>query len=398
MSFSTQPLLVQKYGGSSVAEPQQIKAIAQQVAKLQKQGYRVLVVVSAMGKTTDQLVELAYKVSPKPNRRELDMLLSTGERVSMALMSMALNDAGVKAISFTGSQAGVLTDDLHSNARITEIKPIRVEAELNKGNCVVLAGFQGVSPVTKEVTTLGRGGSDTTAVAMAAHFKAERCEIRKDVDGVYSADPRIVPNARHIPQMHYSELLEITFWGAKVLHYRSVELACALQIPVVVALSHGEGRHTLVNGDKQMFEQPKIISVNSHNEVKKIYVKAKNAHEALSTFHSGLNANSLPWPQVLDLEPSNESEWRLLITAPAETLGAIEQSQQNFKVDKNVLSTVTATCRGSFASDLAENISASLKTSNVQVERLLLSAMSVTALVNHSDREKAIQALHSLSL
>jgi aspartate kinase len=390
------PLIVQKYGGTSVARPDQIKSIAQQVAKLQKLGHSVLLVVSAMGKTTDELVELAYKVSSTPNRRELDMLLSTGERVSMALMSMALNDVGVKAISFTGSQAGVFTDDLHSNARIIDIKPIRVEAELAKGNCVVLAGFQGVSPTTKEVTTLGRGGSDTTAVAMAAYFKAEHCEIRKDVEGVYSADPHIVSNAKHIPNLHYSELLELTFWGAKVLHYRSVELACALEIPLVIALSHGDGLQTIINGEKPMFEQPKILSVNSHKDVKRVFVKANSANEALSQFHSGLNQRSLPWPQVLDLEPINGGEWRILITGPSETLGAIEGSQSTFKINTDSLSTVTATCRGTFASDLAEKISSALKTNNIQVERLLLSPMSVTALVKSSDREKAIQSIHSL--
>src|ERR1700741_5064534 len=187
------PIIVQKYGGVCVATTEKRRAVTRRLADLHGRGHRVVAIVSAMGKTTDELVKMAYQVSPTPNRRELDMLLTTGERVSMSLMSMALSDLGVPAISFTGSQAGVMTDDSHSQARIVDVKPIRVREELERGKVVVLAGFQGVNPVTKEITTLGRGGSDTTAVAMAAALKAESCEIIKDVDGVCSADPHIVP-------------------------------------------------------------------------------------------------------------------------------------------------------------------------------------------------------------
>ena len=173
------PIIVQKYGGVCLETPAKIRAVARSLADLHGRGYRVVAIVSAMGKTTDQLIQMAYQVSPTPNRRELDMLLTTGERISMSLMSMALSDLGVPAISFTGSQAGVMTDDSHSSARILDVRPIRVREELDRGRVVVLAGFQGVNPVTREVTTLGRGGSDTTAVAMAAALKAERCEIIK---------------------------------------------------------------------------------------------------------------------------------------------------------------------------------------------------------------------------
>ena len=186
------PIIVQKYGGACLETPAKIRAVASSLADLHSRGHRVVAIVSAMGKTTDELVKMAYQVSPHPNRRELDMLLTTGERISMSLMSMALSDLGVPAISFTGSQAGVMTDESHSSARILDVRPIRVREELDRGRIVVLAGFQGVNPVTKEITTLGRGGSDTTAVAMAAVLKAECCEIIKEVDGVCSADPRIV--------------------------------------------------------------------------------------------------------------------------------------------------------------------------------------------------------------
>ena len=182
------PIIVQKYGGVCLETPAKIRAVARSLADLHGRDHRVVAIVSAMGTTTDQLIQMAYQVSPTPNRRELDMLLTTGERISMSLMSMALSDLGVPAISFTGSQAGVMTDDSQSSARILDIRPIRVLEELDRGRVVVLAGFQGVNPATREITTLGRGGSDTTAVAMAAALKAERCEINKEVDGICFAD------------------------------------------------------------------------------------------------------------------------------------------------------------------------------------------------------------------
>ncbi|UEM14950.1 aspartate kinase [Bradyrhizobium barranii subsp. barranii] len=191
------PTIVQKYGGVCLETPEKIRAVARSLADLHSRGHRVVAIVSAMGKTTDELIKAAYQVSPHPNRRELDILLTTGERISMSLMSMALSDLGAPAISFTGSQAGVMTDESHSSARILDVRPARVLEELGRGRIVVLAGFQGVNPRTKEITTLGRGGSDTTAVAMAAALKAERCEIIKEVDGICSADPRVVATQSH---------------------------------------------------------------------------------------------------------------------------------------------------------------------------------------------------------
>src|ERR1700739_3867375 len=204
--MSNHPIIVQKYGGVCLETPEKIRAVASGLADLHGRGHRVVAIVSAMGKTTDQLVEMAYQVSPHPNRRELDMLLTTGERISMSLMSMALSDLGVPAISFTGSQAGVMTDDSHSSARIVDVRPVRVREELERGKVVVLAGFPGVNPATKEITTLGRGGSDTTAVAMASALRAERCEIIKEVDGVCTADPRLVANAKPFRQLDFASL------------------------------------------------------------------------------------------------------------------------------------------------------------------------------------------------
>jgi aspartate kinase len=218
------PIVVQKYGGSSVADVSRIRLVAERVMRTKAAGYDVAVVVSAMGDTTDDLLALARQVSANPDRRELDMLLSAGERISMALLSMAIRELGGDAISFTGSQSGIITNDRHVDARIVEVRPYRVQDELSRGRVVVIAGYQGVS-YRREVTTLGRGGSDTTAVAMAAALGAEWCEICSDVDGVYTADPRVVPSARRIAALTYEETQELAEAGAKVLNAQAVEFA-----------------------------------------------------------------------------------------------------------------------------------------------------------------------------
>ena len=225
------PIVVQKYGGSSVADVDRIRQVAARIMRTKAAGYDVAVVVSAMGDTTDELLSLAKRVSVNPDRRELDMLLSAGERISMALLSMSLRELGGDAISFTGSQSGIITNDRHVDARIIEVRPFRVQDELGRGRVVVIAGYQGVS-YRREVTTLGRGGSDTTAVAMAAALGAEYCEICSDVDGVYTADPRVVPAARRIGTLSYEETQELAEAGAKVLNAQAVEFAKEQRIAI----------------------------------------------------------------------------------------------------------------------------------------------------------------------
>jgi len=231
-------VIVQKYGGSSVADVDKLKYVAQRVMQTQAEGHEVVVVVSAMGDTTDDLLAMAKKVSANPDRRELDMLLSAGERISMALLSMAIRELGGNAISFTGSQSGIITNDRHVDARILEVRPFRVQDELARGKIVVIAGYQGVS-YRKEVTTLGRGGSDTTAVAMAAALDADYCEICSDVDGVYSADPRVVPAARRIGVLSYEETQEMAEAGAKVLNAQAVEFAKEKGIAIYARATRG---------------------------------------------------------------------------------------------------------------------------------------------------------------
>ncbi|MBU1866759.1 MAG: aspartate kinase, partial [Actinobacteria bacterium] len=239
-------LIVQKYGGTSVGDADRIKAVAARVAAAHDSGNQVVVVVSAMGDSTDRLVDLAAEVSGGRHPREMDMLLTAGERISMALLAMAIRDRGVEAMSLTGSQAGILTDTSHGEAKIRDIRAIRVREGLDQGRVVIVAGFQGVSPDTKEITTLGRGGSDATAVAMAAYLGADVCEIYTDVDGVFTADPRIVPGARKLDEVSFEEMLELAAAGARVLMMRSVEFARRFNVPLHVRSSFHDGEGTWV--------------------------------------------------------------------------------------------------------------------------------------------------------
>ncbi|HLH82087.1 MAG TPA: aspartate kinase [Trebonia sp.] len=241
-------LVVQKYGGSSVADAEGIKRVAQRIVATRKAGDQVVVVVSAMGDTTDELIDLAKQVSPQPPARELDMLLTAGERISMALLAMAIAALGMEARSFTGSQAGVITDAVHGRARIIDVTPGRITTALAEGAIPIVAGFQGVSQTTKDITTLGRGGSDTTAVALAAALRADVCEIYTDVDGVFTEDPRVVPGARRIPRISYEEMLEMAACGAKVLMPRCVEYARRYGLPIHVRSSFSDRPGTWVIG------------------------------------------------------------------------------------------------------------------------------------------------------
>jgi aspartate kinase len=269
-------LVVQKYGGSSVADAERIKRVAERIVDSRKAGNDVVVVVSAMGDTTDELLDLAHQVSPLPPGRELDMLLTAGERISMALLAMAIHNLGFEARSFTGSQAGVLTTSTHGRARIIDVTPGRLRGALDEGAITIVAGFQGVAQDTKDITTLGRGGSDTTAVAVAAALQADVCEIYTDVDGVFTADPRIVPNARHIKQITYEEMLELAACGAKVLMLRCVEYARRFRMPIHVRSSYTHRPGTIVTGSMEDLpvEQALITGVAHDRSEAKITIVA----------------------------------------------------------------------------------------------------------------------------
>lgn len=397
---SQKPLIVQKYGGATLADPEKIRSAAQRISDKSK-SHHLIIAVSAMGQTTNQLIDLAGQVSNNPSRRELDMLLSTGERISMALLSMALNDLKCPAISFTGSQAGILTDDSHVNAFIQDLKPQRVEQSLRDKKVAVIAGFQGVSPVTKEITTLGRGGTDTTAVAMAAYFKAERCEILKDVAGVYSADPKIVPSAKPVNHLNYDQLMEMTFWGAKVLHYRSAELARNREVvlyigPASDSLSAGTLIQKPLKG-VNMFESSKPLSVNSHETVLELSIEGAKPMKAMETLQWFFNEKQIGFPQILKMEPTNDGT-QMLITGPLEIMRAIEKEMGNSPTKTSVkrYSTVTMTCSGSTSPTMYDQLMKNLEKEQISFNELLVSAMSITLVIPQEQRHKTVQVLHTM--
>jgi aspartate kinase len=262
-------LIVQKYGGSSVADAEKITNVARRVAKAKDEGNQVVVVVSAMGDTTDDLIKLAYQISEQPSDRELDVLLSTGEIVSSTLLAMALGSLGYKAISLSGAQAGIHTDSSYSRARILRVDTKRVVSELKKGNIVIVAGFQGVTG-KRDITTLGRGGSDTTAVALAASLGADMCQIYTDVEGVYTADPRLVPTAKKLKEVGYEEMLELATYGARVIHNRAVELGWLYNVPILVASSFSDSPGTIIRKEVLMEARNKVMGIVHDSNVAKI--------------------------------------------------------------------------------------------------------------------------------
>ena len=266
-------LIVQKYGGSSVADAEKMKNVARRAIASREKGNQVVVVVSAMGDTTDDLIDLAHQIASHPDEREMDLLLSTGEIVSSTLLAVAIKSFGQKAISLSGGQAGIQTDGVHSQARIRAISPRRVKSELESGNIVVVAGFQGVTE-TMEVTTLGRGGSDTTAVALAVSLKADMCHIYTDVEGVFTADPRIVPEARKISEIDYEEMVEMATYGAKVMHPRAVETGQIHNMPILVACSFNEKPGTVIRGGIPMEVRNKARGIAHDLNVAKVTVLA----------------------------------------------------------------------------------------------------------------------------
>lgn len=276
-----QPIVVQKYGGSSVADTQRIRKVAQRIADTRQRGKQVCVVVSAMGTTTNELLARAREISPAPSRRELDMLLTCGERAAMALLAIAVHELGYEAVSLTGSQSGIITNDRHSGARIIEVRPVRVLDELERGRVVIVAGFQGVS-YKREITTLGRGGSDTTAVALAAALGAECCEICSDVDGVYSADPRIVAAAELLDAISHDQMLELAAHGAKVLHAEAVEAARRFGVALYARATSGTGEGTRIDVPQGAVRANRIAGVTGHKNLVRLRTRGPEPLLALA--------------------------------------------------------------------------------------------------------------------
>jgi aspartate kinase len=374
-------LIVQKYGGATLATPEKIKQVAKRISDLKKSGQNIVAVVSAMGQTTNQLIELAHQVSKNPSLREMDMLLSVGERTSMALLTMALNDLNCPAISFTGSQAGILTDESHINANIIDVKAFRVSEALKENKVVILAGFQGVSPVTKEITTLGRGGSDTTAVAMAAYLNADHCEILKDVDSIFTADPKIIADAKPIENLNFDQLLDMTLWGAKVLHYKSVEMAKNKNVKLYVGpAAHDTSKGTWIS--KNYAEsQNKILAINSNSKVLTVEMNS-------NLFFADLNKNQIGFPQVLKSEKN-----KLFISGPAEILSAIEEK---YTIQNLNFCSVSITMTNALDIKFKNTFEQKLKSENIQIFDQIDSPNSLNLILDQKNRLQAIQLLHGL--
>jgi aspartate kinase len=321
------PIVVQKYGGSSVADVEKLRKVAQRVKAKREAGYQVVVVVSAMGDTTDELLALAKQVSPDPPRRELDILLTCGERISMALLSMALQEQGVPAISFTGSQSGIITNDTHSQARIVEVRPYRILDELGYGKVVIVAGYQGVS-FKKEVTTLGRGGSDTTAVALAAALEAEACEIYSDVDGIFSADPRIVPDALKLEALSYDEMQELASAGAKVLNAQAVEFAKAKGIVILARTAHGQGSGTAIQ-ELAATPEVRVKAVTSEQEM--AVLSAASGQVELPELLEFLDARGVRG-RALSFDGLQGREARTYIAVPLQDVHGVEVVRRDLAV------------------------------------------------------------------
>jgi len=402
-------LIVQKYGGSSVADAASIKRVAKRVVEAKRAGNDVVAVVSAMGDTTDDLIALAKKITPLPPSREMDILLTAGERISMALLAMAIADLGVEAQSFTGQQAGVITDTSHGKARIIDVAPGRIRSTIDAGAVAIVAGFQGVTQFTNDVTTLGRGGSDTTAVALAAALGADICEIYTDVDGVFTADPRIVPNARRIARISYEEMMEMAASGARVLGLRCVEYARRFEVPVHVRSSFSWRPGTLVTDEIEKegpMEQPIISGVAHDRTEAKITVvgvpdvpgKAARMFEVVAG--SGANIDMI----VQNISTATTGRTDISFTLPAtdgqlaiDALTAVhdELGYASLQYDDTIgkLSLIGAGMRSH--PGVSAKLFAALSRAGVNIEMISTSEIRISVVMRADQLDDAVRAVHS---
>jgi aspartate kinase len=400
-------LVVQKYGGSSVGDAERIKRVAERIVATKRAGNDVVVVVSAMGDTTDELIDLAERIVPAPSGREFDMLLTAGERISMALLAMAINSQGYMAESFTGSQAGVLTTSVHGKARIVNITPGRVENSLAEGNIAIVAGFQGFSKETMNITTLGRGGSDTTAVALAAALHADVCEIYTDVDGVYTADPRIVANARRLSTVTYEEMLELAACGAKILHLRSVEYGRRYDVPIHVRSSFSNKSGTTVTGsiEEQAVEQAIISGVaHDRSEVKVTVVGVPDKPgEAAAIFRTLAEAEINIDMIVQNISTGNTGRTDVSFTLPKTdgptAMAALNKVQEQVGFEQLLyddhvgkLSLIGAGMRSH--PGVSATFFTALSEAGVNVEMISTSEIRISVVCRDTDLDAAVRAVH----
>ena len=402
-------LIVQKYGGSSVADAEGMKRVAARIVATKKAGNQVVVVVSAMGDTTDELIDLANQVSPIPPGRELDMLLTAGERISMALLAMAINNLGFEAQSFTGSQAGVITDSTHGKARIIDVTPGRITEAIEAGNIAIVAGFQGISQDTKDITTLGRGGSDTTAVALAAALDADVCEIYTDVDGICSADPRAVPAARKLETVTYEEMLELAAAGAKVLHLRCVEYARRYNLPIHVRSSFSplEGTWVVENHPEGGTMEQAIIAGVAHDksEAKVTIVGVPDRTGVAARIFQALADNDLNIDMIVqNVSAAATGLTDISFTLPkadgAEATTVLKKIQGevgfvSIQYDDTIgkLSLVGAGMRSH--PGVTATFFAAMADAGVNIEMISTSEIRISIIVRESDLERAAKAAHT---
>ncbi len=395
-------LIVQKYGGTSVGDPDRIKAVADHIARTARAGNQVIVAVSAMGKTTDDLIRLANDVASNPGGRELDMLLTAGERISIALVSMAVNDLGVPAVSFTGSQAGIVTDTQHGNAKIVEIKGERIREALDNGNVAIVAGFQGVS-TAKEIVTLGRGASDLTAVAMAARFGADSCEIYTDVEGVYTADPRIVPNARKQARITLEEMLEMAATGGRVLALRSVEYARNHGVKIHVRSSFTWAPGTWVEEESPSMEQAIISGVTHDVSEAKVTIEqvpdkpgvAGRMFRALADANCNVdmivqNVSTAGFTDISFTLPKADVQRLEAVIGPV----VAETGAKGWQTDAAVGRVSLVGAGMKTHPGIAATMFETLATEGINIEMISTSTIRISCVVREADVERAVRALH----
>jgi aspartate kinase len=394
-------LLVQKYGGSSVADAEKIKNVAARVIKTLEAGNQVVVVVSAMGDTTDDLISLAKQINPHPSEREMDVLLSTGEIVSSTLLAMAISNKGYTSVSLSGAQAGIETDTSYNKARITRIDPKRIVKELNKGNIVIVAGFQGITN-DMDITTLGRGGSDTTAVALAVSLKAKECQIYTDVEGVFTADPRIVPEARRLEEIGYEEMLELASSGAKVMHHRAVEVGGVYHMPILVACSFNEKPGTLIHGGV-MEVRNKVRGVAHDFDVAKITVVGvpDKPGIAASIFESLASANVSVDTIVQNASVNNITDLSFTIAQDdvEKALSIIEPLAKSMGakgcVSDATLGKVSIVGTGmQNAPGYAARMFRTLYEHGINIQLITTSEIRITCIISEDKVKEAVKALH----
>ena len=402
-------LIVQKFGGSSVADAEGMKRVAARIVATKKAGNDVCVVVSAMGDTTDELIDLAKQITPMPTGRELDMLLTSGERISMALLAMAIGNLGQEARSFTGSQAGVITDSVHGKARIIDVTPGRIVDALKEGAIAIVAGFQGISQDTKDVTTLGRGGSDTTAVALAAALDADVCEIYTDVDGVFSADPRVVPSARKLKSITYEEMLELAASGAKVLHLRCVEYARRFDLPIHVRSSFSGNEGTWVVKDRPEGDgmEQAIISGIAHDrsEAKitivgvpdrtgvaaRIFQAIADVDVNIDMIVQNVSAAATGLTDISFTLPKSEGEKAIAVLNKIQGEVGYASIQYDDQIGK--LSLIGAGMRSH--PGVTATFFAALSDAGVNIEMISTSEIRISIVCRASDLDKAVRASHT---